>query len=316
MNYLFVAILLLTGTLGFGSANASQQIVSAANGSCLANPKGSLKPATRLVVTPCNGNPNQLWEFFADGRIVNVKSGLCMGVPWSKKDQRAGVYQGECEEKKHRLWQVEFVGDATIVVRSEAGGLCLDIENRAKTEKSKAVQDPCADIPSQIWMTTGAGVAKSHASVFDPTVPVREMLAVTSHNFSSPDVDQLESYFSDKRLERLYSEDLASFYDRALKTKWARQMGGVVPDYDIITNSQDGCPLENLTIETEQPFETSWDVTVHFQFQTCWGDQARSKVVFLIVEEDNQPVIDDIFTYENGNSQSLKVALDQIYLQN
>lgn len=76
--------------------------------------------------------------------------------------------------------------------------------------------------------------------------------------------------------------------------------------------------MRNLTIETEKPFEHSWDVTASFQFMTCWGSQAEyqaySKVVFLVIEEGGRAVIDDVFTYEDGASESLKVALDQITL--
>lgn len=323
MRNLILPLVLFLGTLAPGAAQAAQQIVSAANGSCLANPDGSLEPATRLVVTPCTGTSDQLWEFFADGRIVNATSGLCMGVPWSKMDQRAGVYQVECDGKKHRLWQVDFVGDATIVIRSEAGGLCLDVENRAKTESSNAVQDPCSDIPSQMWMTTGAASAVSApipapipsqaptpapAAAFDPSVPVREVMRLDAKG------DTL-AYFSEERLATLYSQDLVGFYNRAARTPLAQQMGGRVFDYDFIIGGQDHCPLQNISFQSEQAFQTSWDVTVQFQSEACWGNQETTKVVFLVVEENGRPVIDDIFAYHDGETDVLKVTLDQFLPQ-
>jgi len=315
MNFMknqIIALVLLTGTFSLGAANAGQKIVSAANGNCLASSERSQEPATRLVVTPCNDNPNQHWEFFPDGRIENVKSGLCMGIPWSKMNQRAGVYQVECDGKKHRLWQIEFIGDATVVVRSQAGGLCLDLEKKTKAAKTNAVQDPCTGAPSQIWMTTAAAsalhVPAAAQSAFDPAAPVREILRLDSKG------DTL-SYFSEDRLATLYSKDLIGFYNRALNTPWAQEMGGRVFDYDFVISGQDHCPLENMTFQTEQPFETSWDVTVQFQSQACWGNEDYTKVVFLVIGENGRPVIDDIFAYHGGETDILKVTLDQFWLQ-
>lgn len=304
---------------GLGKAEAAQQIISAANGNCLANPKGSLEPATRLVVVPCNGNPNQLWEFYPDGRIVNAKSGLCLSVPAKKLNQRAGVYQADCNNKKHRLWQPEFVGDAIVKVRS-GGGLCLDIQNKGKSNRSKAVQATCSDSASQVWQVanapaTPATPAPVSAAAFDPEAPVKEILSIAQNNFSVPFTGVTIDYFAEGRLERIYSKDLIGFYKRAIKTEAARQMGGRAPDFDILTGTQDACPLENITLKTDRPFESSWDVSVTYQYQVCWGNPALAKTDFIIIEEGGQPVIDDIFTYDEAEAvSSLKVALDQYVL--
>lgn len=306
--------------LGLGKAEAAQQIISAANGSCLANPKGNMEPATRLVVVPCNGNPNQLWEFYPDGRIVNAKSGLCLSVPAKKLNQRAGVYQANCNNKKHRLWQPEFVGDAVVKVRS-GGGLCLDIQNKGTSVRSKAVQATCAESASQVWQVAYAPVPKAAASApapsvaFDPEEPVREIISIAESNFSVPFPGVMIDYFAKGRLERIYSKDLIGFYKRAIKTEAARQMGGRAPDFDILTGTQDACPLENISLKTEKPFESSWDVSVTYQYQACWGNPALTKTDFIIIEEGGQPVIDDIFTYDEAEAvSSLKVALDQYVL--
>ncbi|WP_420412389.1 RICIN domain-containing protein [Roseibium sp.] len=303
---------------GMGTANAAQQLISAANGSCLANPKGSMEPATRLVVVPCNGNPNQLWEFYPDGRIVNAKSGLCLSVPAKKLKQRAGVYQADCNNKKHRLWQPEYVGDAVVKVRS-GGGLCLDIQNKGKKARSKAVQATCAESASQVWQVANAPASKAAASApsaaFDPEDPVREIISIAASNFSVPFPGVMLDYFAEGRLERIYSKDLIGFYKRAIKTEAAQQMGGRAPDFDIFTGTQDACPLENISLKTEKPFESSWDISVTYQYQACWGNPVLSKTDFIIIEEGGQPVIDDIFTYDEAEAvSSLKVALDQYVL--
>ncbi|PHR23064.1 MAG: hypothetical protein COA37_10165 [Hoeflea sp.] len=163
-----------------------------------------------------------------------------------------------------------------------------------------------------MWITTedaNAVPANTAAlSAFDPEAPARKMLRLDSKGDPSP-------YFSEDRLATLYSRDLVGFYNRAVNTPWAQQMGGSVFDYDFVIGGQDHCPLENMTFQTEQPFETSWDVTVQFQSRSCWGTEEYTKVVFLIIEENGRPVIDDIFVYHGGETDILKVTLDQFWLQ-
>jgi len=118
--------------------------------------------------------------------------------------------------------------------------------------------------------------------------------------------------FTQDRLATLYSRDILQSGSEA---PWAQQMGGRVFDHDFIIGGQDHRPLQNISFQSEQAFQTSWEVTVQFQSETCWGNQETTKVVFLVVQENGRPGIDDIFACHDGETDVLKVDLDQFLLQ-
>jgi len=317
MRMLLAALVFTAAASSLVPVQASQQIVSAVSGKCLANPRGSMDPAVRLIAAACNGNPNQLWEFHADGRIVNKKSGLCIGVPKGKKKSGSGVFQAKCGAGPHRLWSVDFIGDVTITLSNQMSGLCLDTEQKPGKKRPKAIQATCSGAAGQQWLVTAAPQSESSAATpkqeFDPAEPARELIAVSHANLSAQSIADLEEHFSKDRLDRLFSADFIGFYKRAADTPQARHMGRPL-DYDVVINAQDGCPLENVTIDIKQEFQHSWDVIAHFQSKVCWGDKTYTKVVFIVVEENGRLVVDDIFTYNGPSGDSVKIALDQLVL--
>ena len=64
--------------------------------------------------------------------------------------------------------------------------------------------------------------------------------------------------------------------------------------YDVVTNSQDGCALKDVTITPGAGTAGATDVKVTFKLMTCYTDDpARddvSEVHFKVVTEDGKPM--------------------------
>ena len=86
--------------------------------------------------------------------------------------------------------------------------------------------------------------------------------------------------------------------------------------YDVITSSQDGCPLQELTTKTGPGAAGVTDVTVTFKPWTCVEDmQAKnsvSEVHFDVIDENGKPVIDDIHRVTDGERDSLVEEMQTI----
>lgn len=131
----------------------------------------------------------------------------------------------------------------------------------------------------------------------EPTDPVRDVMAVTENNWAT-DPAGYQALFTDDRLSRLFSADFQMRYAEAMKTPYAKEAGSPF-DYDVVTNAQDGCPLENVTISPPKPVDDDvFHVTVRFQTLACVGDapeyQTYSTARFSMVEENGEARIDDI----------------------
>lgn len=239
---------------GLTPAHSGQQIISAVFGKYLANSKGGMKPAVRLIAAKCSRNPDQLWEFHADGRTVSDKSSLCMGVPRGKMKSGSGVFQATCSDQANQRQQGDFIEDATVVLQVESSDLCMTFEKKSNKKRPGTTQVNCSESAIQRWIVYAVATTKPAASSFDVTELVREIRAAAAANLGTQDASGLEDYYSEDRLFHLYNQELVSLYQRAANTPRARQFGGSPFDNDVIVDSQDRCPLRNFTIETEKTF--------------------------------------------------------------
>lgn len=135
----------------------------------------------------------------------------------------------------------------------------------------------------------------------DITAPVSRIMKVTEARWAAADGDAPD-YFDN--LDTDFSTEFAAAYREA--TKFPAYDGGDSPfDYDVITSSQDGCPLKDLKLSPEG----NTTVAVSFKLWTCAPDaesQARvTEIRFNVVTENGKPVIADISRQSEGKWDSL-----------
>lgn len=153
------------------------------------------------------------------------------------------------------------------------------------------------------------GLSATHGFAADDTAPVKTLIDLVAANWKAGNEDY-EDYFSDERLDSLYSAEFSAAYREASKHPAMDVPDGETGspfDYDVMTNSQDGCPLEDIRIEGDGEEQ----VTAMFDNTKCaeWdaNDKHETTLIFHVQEENGRPVIDDIFRVEKGNSgQGLK----------
>lgn len=153
----------------------------------------------------------------------------------------------------------------------------------------------------------------------DPLAPVNEVMDVARQLWSE-DPPQGLDYFDPDRLSRLYSAEFAAAYKAAQKNPaFGLEEGeseGNPFDYDVIANSQDGCPLEDIKAEKTAEAAGVVTVTVTFKLWRCVEDAAErdalSEVRFLLIEENGKPVIDDIVRVMDGEQLTLLEEMQYI----
>lgn len=161
--------------------------------------------------------------------------------------------------------------------------------------------------------------ALAHAG--DPVTPVKEIMDLETLSWGeNTDTDESldTDIFSAARLGRIYSKDFAAKYAAASKfPAYDTEDGapGSPFDYDVITSSQDGCPLEDLSIKTVGTKDGVADVLVSFRLWGCADDAEQKKQVsevhFSVIEEGGHEVIDDIASGGGAGeeAQSLKAVM-------
>lgn len=161
-------------------------------------------------------------------------------------------------------------------------------------------------------------VSPAFAAAADVLVPVREIMDLTVSNWSA-DVDDWKGVFEGDRLDRLYTKELAALYRDASK-KAAKIFESEEPvdpfDYDVVTNSQDGCPLEDLKMEAVGEKDGVTDVVARFRLWACEDNEETKNVVtevhFDVVQEAGKPVISDIRHVVDGETMSVRDELKSI----
>lgn len=157
--------------------------------------------------------------------------------------------------------------------------------------------------------STMAGPALA-ASVEDPVKSVMDIAVGRWLENSSG-----QDYFDKPAIDNLYSEAFQAGYHEA--EKYPAYDGGTSPfEYDVITSSQDGCPLKDLQITESGQKGGVTTVDVSFRLWDCAEtaeEKAKiSELRFDVITENGKAVIDDIHRKPEGKWDSLKVELQEI----
>lgn len=163
-----------------------------------------------------------------------------------------------------------------------------------------------------------ACVMISPAMAFSPQEPVKTLVDATVENWAGTN-EEFKYVLDDAYLNSVYSKAFAKAYrDAGKKLSQDAGEGEEYPPfgYDIITNSQDGCPLQDVKTDKVTPKDKGAEVIVSFKHYACMGDEAdyqiRSVVHFDVIEEDGKAVIDNIRHKTDEGFQSLRGELDDI----
>jgi len=164
-----------------------------------------------------------------------------------------------------------------------------------------------------------------HAQTAAVPAPVKEIMDVTIKAWSGGEqIGEPEDLFSTDRLTRLYSRDFAAKYTAASKfPAYDTENGGPGSpfDHDVITSSQDGCPLEDVTMKSNGAVAGAEEIAVRFRLMGCSEDPvykaAVSEVRFRVIKEEDRDVVDDIMTQGEGEGsfESLKKSMIEIAAQ-
>jgi len=152
----------------------------------------------------------------------------------------------------------------------------------------------------------------------DPADPVKEVMKITEDNWNSNDSDW-KFIFDPEPLARLFSKRFQTAYADAAKHpayETENNQPGDPFGYDVVTASQDGCPLQDVVIAPGVAANGKTDFKVTFKQWICIDDadlkDSLSEVRFDVVEEDGKPVIDDIHRVADGESDSVIEEMQSI----
>ena len=157
------------------------------------------------------------------------------------------------------------------------------------------------------------------AQAADATDPVREVMKVTEENWNT--IGSEGKYiFDPDPLARLFTKKFQAAYAEAAKHpayETENNQPGDPFGYDVVTSSQDGCPLQDVAVKAAPAVNGMTDVTVTFKQWTCVDDaevkNSVSEVHFDVVDEAGKPVIDDIHRVaEEGQRDSLLEEMQSI----
>ena len=135
--------------------------------------------------------------------------------------------------------------------------------------------------------------------------PVNRIMKVAEARWATTDGDAPD-YFDG--LDRDFSKDFAVVYREA--SKYPAYDGGDSPfDYDVITSSQDGCPLKDIKVSPEGEKDGVNTVAVSFRLMACAPDAESQAVVselkFDVVTEGGKRVISDVHRFQEGKWNTL-----------
>lgn len=140
--------------------------------------------------------------------------------------------------------------------------------------------------------------------------PVDRIIGIAKQRWEN--IDNAGDYFD--KIDRDFSKSFIKAYREA--SKFPAYDGGDSPfDYDVITSSQDGCPLKDININSEGTKDGVTVVDASFKMWTCASDDSRDKVSelkFDVVIENGKPVISDIHRNNDGKWDSLVGEMSDI----
>lgn len=145
----------------------------------------------------------------------------------------------------------------------------------------------------------------------DPGLPVRQIMDITVKNWSG-EAEEWKYIFDEDMLTSVFSRTFADEYREAAK-KPAYDSEDKDPGdpfgYDVVTSSQDGCPIADLSITPGEVKDGVTDVTVTFKLWGCM-DEAEMKAMvneihFDVIDEGGKPVINDMHRVGDDGRDSL-----------
>ena len=167
-------------------------------------------------------------------------------------------------------------------------------------------------------LAASLAMTSSHAVAGDAADPVREVMDVTIGNWASTD-SEWTHIFGGEPLQRLFSRRFQAAYREAAKRPAYNTDDGSSGDpfgYDVVTASQDGCPLEDVVIATENEQGEVSDVKVTFKLWRCLDQEelreSVNEVHFDVVTEDGRFVIDDIHRVSDEERDSVFAEMGQL----
>lgn len=156
------------------------------------------------------------------------------------------------------------------------------------------------------------------AAAFSPEQPVKILIDATVDNWAGVN-EEFSFVLDEKLLDTVYSKAFAKAY-RDAKAKITEDAGDGEDyepfGYDIITNSQDGCPLQDVKSNVASSKDGRAEVIVSFKHFACMGEQEEFQILnvvhFDVIEEGGNAVIDNIRHKSDEGEQSLRADLDDI----
>ncbi|MFB9952134.1 hypothetical protein ACFFP0_25085 [Rhizobium puerariae] len=152
----------------------------------------------------------------------------------------------------------------------------------------------------------------------DATDPVKEVMKVTEDNWNTVD-SEWKYIFDADPLARLFSKKFQAAYAEAAKHpayETENNQPGDPFGYDVVTSSQDGCPLKDITMNAASGANGVTDVTVTFKMWTCVEEaevkDSVNELHFDVIQEGGKPVIDDIHRVVDDERDSVIEEMQSI----
>lgn len=163
-------------------------------------------------------------------------------------------------------------------------------------------------------------VVFSYGAAFagDPVPPVRQIMDITVKNWSG-EAEEWKYIFDEDMLTSVFSKTFADKYREAAK-KPAYDSEDKDPGdpfgYDVVTSSQDGCPIADLSITPGETKAGVTDVTVKFRLWDCMDEPEMKAMVneihFDIIDEGGKPVINDMHRVGDDGRDSVLSEMAEI----
>lgn len=118
----------------------------------------------------------------------------------------------------------------------------------------------------------GVSVAAKAQGADDPEALVRELMRLELWAISASDVGE-DHPFSETSLARFFTPEFAAAYDAVMDRQEA--IHEPLIDGDLILNSQEYCPIVDISVQRIGSAPNDAVVEVHFRSQWCWVDIPR-----------------------------------------
>lgn len=147
----------------------------------------------------------------------------------------------------------------------------------------------------KIALTVIAALLPLSAYAASAADPVQRIIDLAKATWATTENNNTPGYFD--QLDRDFSKSFAKVYREA--TKYPALDGSDSPfDYDVITSSQDGCPLQDIGVKSEDEKDGMTVVDARFRLMACFDEAAQkakfNELKFDVITEDGKPVINDI----------------------